>query len=159
MRQLFVKIFCLATFLFIFGRNPTCFSEDSRNPNDWYQRARDDFEVAEVLFGQTAHYGAVCFHAHQAAEKELKGALISRGALPDKFHYTAELAENLSHFIPKAETLVASCQELDRIYVSSRYPKRDGINFTHEEASNCLQNAKPVLDFVIEQKEPVELTA
>lgn len=134
-----------------------CFAEDSRNPGDWYQRAHSDFEVAELLLNQTAYYPIVCFHAHQAAEKALKGALISRGVSPDKFHYTVELAERLSEFVPEAKNLVASCKDLDQIYVSSRYPKRNGVEFTREVASNCVQNAKPVLDFVT-KKEQVEAT-
>ena len=132
-------------------------AEDSRNPGDWYRRARSDFEVAELLLNQTTYYPIVCFHAHQAAEKALKGALISRSVSPDKFHYTAELAENLSEFAPEVKNLVASCKDLDQIYVSSRYPKRNGIEFTREVASNCVQNAKPVLDFITKE-EQAELT-
>ena len=129
-----------------------CFAEDSRNPSDWYKRAHSDFEVAGILLSETTHYPIVCFHAHQAAEKALKGALISQGASPDKFHYTAELAENLSLFLPEAKNLVASCKDLDKIYVSSRYPKRGGVEFTREVASSCVQNAKPVLDLIVKEE-------
>ncbi len=129
----------------------TCVAEDSRNPQDWYRRAQADFEVAELLLNQTTHYSIVCFHAHQAAEKALKGALISRNISPDKFHYTAELAESLSKFVPDANNLVAPCEALDKLYVPSRYPKSGGGEFTHELASSCVQNAKPVLDLVVKE--------
>ena len=149
MRTASPKIFCLAISIFVFGLGATSFAEDSKNPKDWYERARADFEVAQLLFEKTNHYGIVCFHAHQAAEKALKGALIGRGVLPGKFHYTAELAENFSRFDPKASEWVASCKELDRIYVPSRYPKNNGVEFTREAALNCIQNARPAVDFVL----------
>ncbi len=128
-----------------------CTAEDSRNPHDWYRRAQDDFEVARLLLNETSYYPIVCFHAHQAAEKALKGALISRGVSPDKFHYTAELAKNLSEFATDAKNLIVPCKELDQLYVPSRYPKSGGAEFTREVASHCVQNAKPVLDLIVKE--------
>ncbi|MBI3999894.1 MAG: HEPN domain-containing protein [Candidatus Omnitrophica bacterium] len=127
--------------------------KDSRNPNDWYERAHEDLDAAEVLFKETNHYGAVCFHSHQAAEKALKGALINRGDRPDQIHQTAELAKNLSRHNPKSKTFIAPLGELDKLYVPSRYPKQGQGLFSREEASSCLEQAKQVFDLIANEFE------
>ena len=127
--------------------------KDSRNPSDWYERAHEDLDVAEVLFKETNHYGAVCFHTHQAAEKALKGALISRGNRPDQIHQTAELAKDLSRYNSKSKALIPSLEELDQLYVPSRYPKQGWNPLSKEEASSCLERAKSVFDLVISEFE------
>ena len=149
---------CFAMVIFILCGTPNCFAEDSRDPNDWYERARADFDAAQVLFDKTTHYAIVCFHAHQAAEKTLKGALISHGLVPNKFHYNAKMAEDLSRFDIRAGELIAPCKMLDGIYVSSRYPRKFGIQFDQIEASSCVQNAKAVLE-LIEQDVNAEVAA
>src|SRR3989338_2501890 len=127
--------------------------KDSRNPNDWYERAHEDLDVAEVLFKETNHYSAVCFHAHQAAEKALKGALISRGSRPDQIHQTAELAKDLSRYNSKSKTFIPSLKELDKLYVPSRYPKQGRSPLNKGGASFCLERAKSVFDLVISEFE------
>lgn len=122
-------------------------SPDSQNPGDWYQRAKTDLTDAEIIYKNTDHYDQVCFLAHQAVEKTLKGALISRGIQPDKTHYTAQLARRLSKQGLNLKRYHKYLTEMDRFYVPSRYP-REGYTFSKEKAKSTLEIAQGLFDEV-----------
>ena len=48
---------------------------------EWLDKAEDDFYSARLLLrvGEIPMPGSSCFHAHQCAEKYLKGLLTERG--------------------------------------------------------------------------------
>ena len=96
---------------------------DSDKPSEWFERARADLRVAEVIFLEQVDPPSVCFHAHQAVEKLLKGLMIQHGVTPPRNHYTAEFVGQLARFEPKIEMMQDAAVKLDRIYIPSRYPK------------------------------------
>ena len=132
--------------LFLTAVTPAWAVEDSRNPDDWYGRAKEDLEIAEILFKETPHYGAVCFHSQQAAEKALKGALLIHGARPKKTHSTALLLKEVARFRPPVSSFESDTHFLDAVYVPSRYPRAGLPTFTRERASQCLEKAERITD-------------
>ena len=56
------------------------------------RQAKSDFEVGQLTQAQGFHSQA-CYHYGQAAEKALKGLLISLGTLPPYSHSLYRLAE------------------------------------------------------------------
>ena len=118
--------------------------QDSQDPKEWHARAQADYEVAQLVREKTTHYGHVCFLAHQAVEKSLKGVLISHGIQPDKGHLTADLLAQLAKFRPEVTGFLSDCRMYDRLYVPSRYPKV-GLTVTEKQATECLEKAKPIL--------------
>jgi len=44
--------------------------------NEWFQRAKHDFDVAKLLYKQKHYLDIALFHIHQAVEKYLKGVRI-----------------------------------------------------------------------------------
>lgn len=118
---------------------------DSTSPDDWYERARGELEVAQLLLEKTTRYETVCFHAHQAVEKSLKGALWGRGVAPGKTHLTRRLLADLAEYRTELLPLETSCRELDRIYTASRYPK-EGFSFDSVQAADCLKKAESLVE-------------
>ena len=129
---------------------------DSPNPQDWDNRAKSDLEDARLVLQNTSHYDQVCFLSHQAVEKSLKGALIGRGVQPDKSHDTAQLAARLNKLGYHLKQFHNQLQELDRLYVPSRYPKV-GNSFSQEKAVQNLELAETIYKQVsqTEHKLPV----
>lgn len=131
---------------------------DSENPQDWYDRARADLEVAQLVFDKTQHYDIVCFHSHQAVEKSLKGALIENGVQPKITHLTAGLLSEVARFRPEAGAFLSDCQQFDRLYVPSRYPKAGLPSSTKEKAAECLDKASSIVEVVAKKVEAVPLS-
>ncbi len=122
--------------------------EDSRNPAEWYERAAEDFEIANLLFEKGEYFASVCFHAHQAIEKTFKGALFQQGVSPEWTHDTRDLALRFSKFYPPAKALAGACSEMDRLYVPSRYPKAGVQPIQEDDAAACLKSARAVLEMI-----------
>ncbi|OGX05480.1 MAG: hypothetical protein A3G87_09755 [Omnitrophica bacterium RIFCSPLOWO2_12_FULL_50_11] len=135
----------------LFLAQPAWSSADSRIPSEWYDRARSDLEVAELVFERKVHPPTVCFHAHQAVEKLLKGLVIEHGRTPDQIHETARFVHDLTLVQPQMEILLPAAGALDRFYISSRYPKQGGPQIGRAEAEQCLTLAKPFF-YLVEGK-------
>lgn len=53
---------------------------------EWFDKAGQDFDDAEFLFKHNRSFETIAFHIQQAAEKYLKGFLISKGQELEKTH-------------------------------------------------------------------------
>ena len=139
------KILCLCLLFLTLAASTAKALEDSRNPEDWYERARGDLEVGELILQKTNQYGPVCFHAHQAVEKTLKGTLIGKGINPGQTHLNSKLLGELLHFRPELSSLESECHSLDGLYTPSRYPK-PGLVITKDKATHCLEISGKILN-------------
>jgi len=85
----------------------------------WFAFAEDDIRMAELAI-QEGIFNQACFHAQQAAEKLLKGLLISKGTTPPRTHKLNDLVGLTG------EILTSELREqiilLDRFYIPTRYP-------------------------------------
>ena len=92
---------------------------------EWLRAAEDDLEDARVLLRAGRYVGAA-FHAHQAAEKALKAAIIvARRELPPRIYNLLELARILGI---EDEELLEALRHLNPHYRIARYP----------DAANCV---------------------
>ena len=88
----------------------------------WMRQAESDWAVAELTAQQGFHSQA-CYHYGQAAEKALKGLLISLGSLPPYSHALDRLVDSL-----EAEGLDVTplrslhLKALSRMNSETRYP-------------------------------------
>ena len=88
----------------------------------WMRQANSDWAVAELTAQQGFHSQA-CYHYGQAAEKALKGLLISLGSLPPYSHALDRLVDSL-----EAEGLEVTplrglhLKALSRMNSETRYP-------------------------------------
>jgi HEPN domain-containing protein len=90
---------------------------------EWLEKADEDLSVAEYLVSSDRpYYGAVGFHAQQAAEKYLKAFLVCRQI---EFPKTHDLDKLLDLVATVAEPLAHSLRDVNLLSVygvETRYP-------------------------------------
>jgi len=123
----------------------------SPSPDPWFRSSERDLGMARHLLG-AGFYEGVAFHSQQAAEKILKGLLISRHCLWQRTHSCAELLAALARLgdtLP--EGLLGAAADLDRHYLKTRYPSgttADAGPYTAVVAEQALVTAETIAAFV-----------
>src|SRR5438270_13915491 len=87
---------------------------------DWMFQAEGDLDHARISLEHAA-YDWASFASQQAAEKATKAVLNRLGA-EAWGHSVTDLLGGLSGQIEVPEALMDSAQELDKAYITSRYP-------------------------------------
>jgi len=95
-------------------------------------------------------YHVVCFHCQQAAEKLIKGVLISFGAEPSRIHDLLALLETVRSLAAAEvpEPVTSSCVVLNPYAVEIRYPDDDWAA-EPEDAREARQAAETVLTWAL----------
>jgi uncharacterized protein len=94
-----------------------------RSVREWMERADEDIAALDLLLAGTAMpRGPVCFHAHQAAEKLLKAAIVAAHTRPPQTHSLTELCALLPAALRADGQVVAACGVLDTVLPKARYP-------------------------------------
>lgn len=89
----------------------------------WFKKAESDFRTIENnLKSDEPPTDAVCFHAQQAIEKYLKGALVYFGEHITKTHDLISLSTSISVHIPEVSELEEKLDEISHYGVEVRYP-------------------------------------
>ena len=109
----------------------------------WLRHAEEDLTTAETFLGHP-HVPArqVCWHAHQAAEKALKAALIF---LQIDFRRTHDL-NVLRDLLPEnwhLKTALPNLKNLNRWALEARYPE-EGQEPVQTDASTAVEHARSV---------------
>ncbi|MDE0427106.1 MAG: HEPN domain-containing protein [Candidatus Poribacteria bacterium] len=109
----------------------------------WLRHAEEDLTTAETLLGHPhVPPRQVCWHAHQAAEKALKAALIF---LQIDFRRTHDL-NVLRDLLPERwqlKTALPNLRGLNRWAIEARY-REDGREATETDASTAVEHARAV---------------
>lgn len=87
---------------------------------DWLKMAARDLGLAEVAAASGFHEGAA-FHSQQCAEKAVK-AWIEQLHGVVRGHSITQMMAQLPAAPAVPEALLTGAHELDRVYVTSRYP-------------------------------------
>jgi HEPN domain-containing protein len=77
--------------------------------------------MADLAFGESL-WNQVCFHAHQAAEKNLKALIVSKGASSPKTHRLTDLLALLEDEEPGLKGTTNELLSLESYYIPTRYP-------------------------------------
>lgn len=116
---------------------------------EWLRAAEDDIEDAKTLL-RAGRYAGAAFHAHQAAEKALKAAIIElKRELPPKIHNLIALARRLG---VDDEEILEALRRLNPHYRVSRYP--DAANgvpmdvYSERIAGELIELSERVLSWV-----------
>ena len=122
--------------------------KDSRNPQDWILKANEDLKVAIILAGKGNFGYHIGFFCQQAAEKTLKGYLLTKGSYYPKTHdLTLLLRLSIKHH-SDFKVLLENCLLLNPLYVEERYPFGPPIKFTKEKIARILKACEEILKFV-----------
>ncbi|GHV93822.1 HEPN domain-containing protein [Spirochaetia bacterium] len=123
---------------------------------EWFKFADDDIDTVLLLKEmRPQHYEIICYHCEQAAEKYLKGFLISKEQMPPKTHDLANLcnlcAEQLSDF----SGILPQCSYLTQFGVQPRYPKE--LEITNANVDQAIKYALEIKNFAPIQKLRAEI--
>jgi len=117
---------------------------------DWIDEAEGDLEHA-VNSAKGGFYNWACFSAQQSAGKAIKAVFQKMGA-EVWGHSVSDLLKELSKGHPTAEELLDEALELDKAYISARYPDAHPSGsprsrYTEKEANRCIEYAERILKF------------
>jgi HEPN domain-containing protein len=98
----------------------------------WFSEALWDLDTAKILHREK-RYNAAVFYSHQAAEKAVKALLYSVNEAP----WGHSIRELLQRYFMRVgsqvdERLLTLARELDRHYITSRYPNALPSGTPHE---------------------------
>jgi HEPN domain-containing protein len=122
--------------------------KQSENVRRWIDKAKSDLLNADNnLASQKVPYDTVCFHCQQAAEKLLKGVLVSHGCEYPITHNLFVVLEKVLEFDPSAESLRETLALLNPYSVEVRYPG-DAWMPTPDDAKEARQATQEVYEWV-----------
>ena len=114
----------------------------------WLNKAEDDLLWTKNSLNGKIWYGA-CFSAQQAAEKALKGYLISYEKPLRKIHDLRALLEDCILIDKDFKSIRKDSISLNSYYVVTRYPAYEEIDkYTQEQAHEAYEHAVKVVEFV-----------
>lgn len=126
------------------------------DPLAWRSFADGDLQTARILAESEdaealAHI--VAFHAHQSAEKYLKGLLVVHGEEPPRIHVLPELLRRVVLHVPDLDKreFRSAAINLNDYYIPSRYPAEVGGPtgpITADEAIEALAWAESIASVV-----------
>jgi len=127
-------------------RKNTDFSVDAKV---WFEFALYDLKTAQwETKGKI--YTSACYACQQSAEKVLKALILSRGKLIPKVHSLDRLLSEIRKLKINTEQIEEEAQELDKYYISTRYPGQyggpEGLYDEHDTKS-AIKAAKKILEF------------
>lgn len=95
---------------------------DSRIPRQWFAQGDLDLEAAEILLAQNGPLPVIAFHLQQAAEKYLKGYLLSTGWSLRRIHDLEVLVQEAIALDSDFAPFLTACQRITEYYLETRYP-------------------------------------
>ena len=122
-------------------------AEREKEARRWLRYAEDDLEAAEAILATSQLAPRLtCWHAQQAAEKALKGALVSLGI---DFPFTHDLEALLALLPPgwQAKDDELDVEELSQWAIEARYPG-NWPEPSKGDAGRALAQARAVVESV-----------
>jgi HEPN domain-containing protein len=124
--------------------------KESLYPQDWFAKAQKDLRTVEILLREQGDAEVAGFHLQQAAEKYLKGYLLSQGWELQRTHNLEALLNEAVRFEPGLERFRNLCEEATDLYTLERYPFFYSLGVTAEDISRLLTQLRQLIEQVEE---------
>jgi HEPN domain-containing protein len=98
------------------------------DPKYWFELALRDAESGDILRRESGPKEIAAYHYHQAAEKLLKGAILSGDARFPYIHDLQRLYGVLREAVPGLPDISDAVIDLQSMYTVFRYPHGDMID-------------------------------
>lgn len=112
---------------------------------EWLKAANDDLLTIDEIIGRDYLTHLAAFHAQQAVEKSFKAVLEELSGDVPKIHNLVRLLALVSKYM-KIDVKMDIIEELDKLYIDSRYPGELGLlphgQPTVEEAAEFYRTAE-----------------
>jgi HEPN domain-containing protein len=117
---------------------------------DWLNQAEGDLRHA-VNARKDGDYDWSCFAAQQAAEKAVKGLILSKGG-EGWGHSVTRLLKDLAELEEIPDALLKAAMRLDKHYIPTRYPNGFDVGapreyYTDEDAQKAVEDAERIYGF------------
>ena len=120
---------------------------------EWFEKGSHDFHEAKLSFAHGGWADIICFHCHQAAEKHLKGFLVSKGrditAKKYKIHDLRILLRVCYELESSLKAIHAECTILNQYYIEPRYPLGEPKAYSKEEAREAIEATEKIVSLII----------
>jgi len=118
--------------------------------SDWLRQAEDDLRAAEDS-AATGHHEWAAFQSQQSAEKAVK-ALVQFLHGSVRGHSITDILQHLSASVAAPTTILDASRELDKVYVTARYPNgfmsgTPSDYFTEKDSAEMIGHARSILEF------------
>jgi len=127
----------------------------SADINVWLEFSLYDLKSAQWQF-KGEIYTSSCYASQQSAEKALKALVLACEKIIPKIHSLDRLISLLKKSGIKTESIEDFARELDKYYITTRYPGQYGGPegmYDKKDAEMALVAAKAILEFVEKQLE------
>ena len=115
----------------------------------WFRKAEDDLLVIKNnLLSTEVPIDACCFHAQQAAEKYLKGYLVSKLVIFPKTHDLQSLLNLCIEIHDSFSRIIEQSIRLSDYAIGPRYPDTFD-DLTVDDAINAEKDAKEIKEFIL----------
>ena len=125
--------------------------DNSEVIQEWFAKADQDLDQAQFLFKSDRPLVYVAYFIQQAAEKYLKGFLISNGWELEKIHILEKLLKECSKFDKEFSKFITSFRRISRFYFEARYPIGYEVEYTSKEINQALDDVKDLIRLVREK--------
>lgn len=115
---------------------------------EWFAKGDNDIKDAEFLFRHKRALETVSFHIQQAAEKYLKGFLISRGRKLEMIHDLVKLLRDAIEIDVDFAQFKNMAEKTTNFYFESRYPLGYEVEYTKEEIKEALAQTKKLIKLI-----------
>ena len=117
---------------------------------DWLKQAERDLKAAENSAVGGYHEWAA-FEAQQSAEKAVK-ALVESLHGASRGHSITSILRQLESSVEVPEAILEAARELDKVYVTARYPNgfaagSPGDYFSEKTSIHLIQHARSIAEF------------
>jgi len=126
---------------------------DPANPADWFLLAKDRLEKADALFTQFGDSWTGVELLHEAAERYLKGYLVSHGWKLVKTHDLNRLLATSCDFNNEFVAFVSACQNLTEQFWEQHYPggDLDEVGEGYADLRNAIGEMTSLIEVEIKQ--------
>lgn len=114
----------------------------------WLEKGREEYNSAVLNLKFGGYPDTICFLAHQAGEKTLKGFLVLHGTRFKKEHSLAYLLNLCIKIDKEFVALKENSKILDPYYIETRYPLDIPITYSKKQVEQAVELAGKIVEFV-----------
>jgi HEPN domain-containing protein len=113
-------------------------AESTQSYRDWFKHGESDLLSANILVKNNGPAENVAFSLQQAAEKYLKGYLLSKGWKLKRIHDLEVLVSEAITHNKRFESFLDYARVISGVYVESRYPSGPPREYSVDQVSDWL---------------------
>ena len=114
----------------------------------WLKKGKEEYSSAVLNLKFGGYPDTICFLAHQAGEKILKGFLVFHGIKFRKEHDLTYLLKLCAKVDEDFLELKENCKILGPYYIETRYPLDIPTTYSKEQVEQAVDLAQEIVEFV-----------